>query len=83
MQTLVARVDNIDMSGIRLDFAPDKTMVSENFGKPKKFDIGTRILSILKNLTGISEYKYRKNVKNKWDKFRKEKTTVNKIRKKE
>ncbi len=83
VQTLVARVDNIDMSGIRLDFAPDKTMISENFGKPKKFDIGTCILSILKNLTGISEYKYRKNVKNKWDKFRKEKTTVNKIRKKE
>ncbi|MBD5225465.1 MAG: carboxypeptidase-like regulatory domain-containing protein [Bacteroidales bacterium] len=65
---LVDRVNNIDRDKIRLDIEPDYRLVSTKSGR-KNFRIGRRALMLLKELTGISQLKSRKNVNKKWDEF--------------
>lgn len=82
VQDLMARVDHIDRKGIRLMQDPDKKLGS---GKTKSelrknFQLGNRLLLMLKRLTGISAIKSRKKQKDNWNnyiKHKEEKDTVN------
>ena len=69
---LMARVDAIDRDAVRLDFEPDRRLMSPNYGKKRGFGIGTRALDLHKGLTGISSYKTRRNFNRGWSTFRKE-----------
>lgn len=74
--TLVDRVNSLDKESIRLDYRPDYRLLSNNNGR-KNFKIGQRALFLLKQATGISFYKYRKNLNKKWDDFKKEQLRKN------
>lgn len=67
VKELVARVNTINHNNVRLDFAPDQMLVSRRVYKQ---NIGQRALSILKQITGISRYKFNRNFNRKWDEFR-------------
>lgn len=66
---LINRVNNIDSDQVRLSIRPDERLTGQN-GMRRKISVGRRALNMLKEATGISEYKYRKNLKDKWGKFR-------------
>lgn len=68
---LIERVENIDKNDVKLDFIPDQNMKSEKIGG-RNFKIGRRALLMLKQATGISKFKTRKNLKKQWNEFRKE-----------
>lgn len=70
IRNLVARVDGIDHEKIRLDQAPDRRLISHNLGK-QNFSLGNRVLTLIKDLTGITLYKSRKNMKKRWSDFKK------------
>lgn len=65
---LMARVNNIDKEDVRLDAAPDRRLIGKLDGT-RNFKIGRRALMVLKELTGIAQYKFRKNFHNNWRKF--------------
>lgn len=64
---LIARVDAIDHNRTRLDFTPDQRLVAKHRHKE---NFAGRAFNLLKNLTGISAYKHRKNLNDQWDTFR-------------
>lgn len=71
IQQLIARVDLIDSDRIRLNVEPDKKLGS---GKTraelrKNFQLGNRLLLMLKQLTGISLIKSKKNQKDNWNNY--------------
>ena len=68
--SLIDRVNRIDKDSIRLDFQPDRRMISNNLGR-KNFKIGRRALFLLKQVTGVTLYKSHKNFNKNWDSFRK------------
>lgn len=70
IETLVARVEHIDKESIRLAEEPDHRLGGLNPDN-NNFSFGNRLLFMLKNLTGITLFKSRKNMKRQWDKFRK------------
>lgn len=70
IETLVARVEHIDKESIRLAEEPDHRLGGLNLDN-NNFSFGNRLLFMLKNLTGITLFKSRKNMKRQWDKFRK------------
>lgn len=70
IKNLVARVDGIDHEKIRLDQTPDRRLISHNLGK-QNFSLGNRVLTLIKDLTGITLYKSRKNMKKRWTDFKK------------
>ena len=65
---LVDRVENIDKSRVRLDFPTDLRLAHREKAK-RNFQFGRRVLSIIKDLTGISSYKFRKNANHQWKEF--------------
>lgn len=67
---LINRVNGIDTDRIRLSYQPDHRLISRNVSKHNFNNIGYRALSILKQLTGISSYKSRKNLNRHWNDFR-------------
>ena len=71
IQLLMARVDLIDSDRIRLNVEPDRKLGN---GKTraelrKNFQMGNRLLLMLKQLTGISLIKSRKNQKDNWNNY--------------
>lgn len=75
---LIDRVNRIDRGQVRLDQDPDHRylggiMSHENFG--------TRLLSLLKNMTGISSIRMKYKNEKQWKKFRKDRVRANKNRK--
>lgn len=75
--SLIDRVNRIDKDSIRLDLQLDRRMFGNNNGR-NNYKIGRRALSLLKQATGITLYKSRKNLKNNWDRFRKNQRDRNK-----
>lgn len=69
VENLICRVNNIDKEMIRLNVAPDRNLVSPFKGR-NCFSIGYRLLSMLKTVTGITRYKYNRNLKRRWNDFR-------------
>lgn len=81
VQNLIARVDNIDTKGIRLMQNPDKKLGS---GKTKaelrkNFQLGNRMLLMLKQLTGITAIKSRKKQKENWKNYIRKKEETDSI----
>lgn len=66
---LINRVNNVNKDQIKLNQDPDYRLVS-NLVSGRNFKIGRRALLMLKRVTGISQYKSRKNSKNQWNEFR-------------
>ncbi|MDE6485769.1 MAG: carboxypeptidase-like regulatory domain-containing protein [Duncaniella sp.] len=63
---LIARVEGIDHTGVRLDFNPDERLAG---GPPAVENIGTRILNVLKVATGISQIRGKRNFERRWRQF--------------
>lgn len=76
IRSLVDRVINQDSDEIRLGFAPDRKLLGGH-REPKNFRIGRRALSLLKTLTGVTRYKFHKNINRRWDELRTERKRVN------
>lgn len=76
IQNLVERVSMVDERQVRLAQTPDLRLMKVNSGE-KNFSIGNRALSMLKQLTGITLIKSRKNFKNRWEDFRKQRRERN------
>lgn len=68
--SLIDRVENIDKNEVKLDYVTDQNMKSEKIGG-RNFKIGRRALLLLKQATGITRYRARKNLNRQWDEFRK------------
>ncbi len=66
---LIERVNNIDITQIRLNIEPDQRLKSNRLGG-RNFKLGRRALFILKNITGISAYKSHKKFNSKWNESR-------------
>ncbi|MBD5355960.1 MAG: hypothetical protein HDR88_03005 [Bacteroides sp.] len=75
--TLIDRVNKLDKGGIRLSLEPDQYLGSID-GLNTNYSFGNRLLFMLKDLTGISLYKSRKNSKRKWNNFREKRREKNK-----
>ncbi|MDE7442729.1 MAG: hypothetical protein K2M65_01035 [Muribaculaceae bacterium] len=76
IQRLMERVNNVNKEEVRLALTPDhkigyQTDVSRNF------QFGYRALTLLKQLTGISSYKFHKKAKRNWREFRKQRVIKN------
>ena len=65
---LIDRVENIDRDMVRLDFVPDHNLGCGRLSV-RQLSFGQRLLSLLKNLTGISSYKSNKKQKENWRRF--------------
>lgn len=76
IQFLIWRVENIDKNEVKLDFVPDQNMISNKLGG-RNFKVGRRALLMLKETTGISKYRVRRNLKRQWNEFRKERNEYN------
>ncbi len=76
---LVDRVNNLDQNSVRLNFGSDK-LLTYNDNRGKNFKIGNRALLLLKQATGITAYKSRKNLKDNWKEFRKDQVHKNNSR---
>lgn len=63
---LIARIEGIDHTEVRLDFTPDERLAG---GPSPVENIGTRVLNVLKLAVGISQYSGRKNFEKNWRKF--------------
>lgn len=70
IQALVDRVENIDKGDVRLAQTPDHRLAGNN-ASGRNFKVGRRALFLLKQLTGISAYKFHKNFNNNWKTFSK------------
>ena len=68
--SLIDRVERIDKEEVKLDYVTDQNMKSEKIGG-RNFKIGRRALLMLKQATGITRYRARKNMNRQWDEFRK------------
>lgn len=66
---LINRVNYIDADSVRQYITPDSRIASSRKHN-QNLSIGYRMLSLFKQMTGISEYRMRKNNKSKWDKFK-------------
>lgn len=75
-QDLIDRVNNIDKDIVRLDFTPDYRMMSNNNGR-RNFKIGRRALLMLRQATGITAYKTRKNFNRNWNFLKKDRIQKN------
>ncbi len=76
---LVARVNDVDKDGVRLEFPPDYRLISNHKRKGRRnFQLGQRALMMLKDVTGITSYKYHKNMKRRWDELKMEAIRKNK-----
>lgn len=73
---LVDRVNSLDADAVRLGFTPDQRLLGGHH-EPKNFRIGRRALSLLKTLTGITRYKFHKNINRRWDALRTERKRAN------
>lgn len=67
---LIERVNNVDKEQVRLSQTPDHRLMRKV--RKHNFNIGTRALSLLKQLTGITYYKSHKNFERRWKQSRKE-----------
>lgn len=67
--SLIERVEDIDKDMVRLDFQADNRMISKHLAS-RNFRIGNRALSLLKQATGISMFKSRRNFNKKWEQFK-------------
>lgn len=70
---LVDRVNAINRNSIRLAQAPDRRYISP-FTSNHNFQIGHRLLAMLRQLTGITLHKSHKNLNNNWNEFRRDRT---------
>lgn len=66
---LVDRVNRLDKDGDRLGYVPDHRLVSK-YSCRNNFRIGRRALMMLKQMTGISRYKFNRNLGNRYKEFR-------------
>lgn len=73
---LIDRVEHIDKDAAKLDFVPDRRLVSK-FRHRNNFTFGTRALTLLKDLTGITTIKTHRNLNSGWSKFRKDRIRHN------
>lgn len=73
---LIDRVENIDKDAAKLDFVPDRRLVSQ-YPRHNNFSFGARALGMLKTLTGISAIKMHRNLGTSWSDFRKSQTKKN------
>lgn len=67
---LIARVDNVDKERIRLGVTPNSNIGSRKEVNYSNYRIDKRALTLLKDLTGITSYKARRNFKRQWREFR-------------
>lgn len=65
---LVARVNAIDHDGARLGSTPDHSLIGRGV---KRYGMGKRALTLLKQLTGITYIRSHRNFDRNWDKLRK------------
>ncbi|MDE5869950.1 MAG: hypothetical protein K2H18_06930, partial [Muribaculaceae bacterium] len=70
--SLISRVEKIDKGEVRVALPPDERL---GCGKLKNdnYNLGKRALFMLKELTGITLFKSRKNAKTQWSKFKEKK----------
>lgn len=68
---LIDRVNHIDKNQVKLGFVPDHRMIRK-YPRRNNFNIGTRALAILKQLTGITYFRANRNFNNNWRDFRRE-----------
>lgn len=66
---LIARVESVDQDKVRLDVVPDDRLASGDLINDN-YRFGRRVLSMLKQLTGITLYKSHKNFNRNWDNFK-------------
>ncbi len=66
---LIDRVNQLNKGGVRLTREPDQFLGSID-GVNTNFSFGNRLLTMLKDLTGITLFKSRKNSKKRWNEFR-------------
>lgn len=71
---LVARVNEISHDDVRLDFTPDRRLMGRGV---RKQNIGQRALSLLKQVTGITNIRSRRNFDRNWNDFRKSRNNKN------
>ena len=76
---LIDRVNNLDRDKVRIDIIPDHRLVSKKDSR-KNFRIGHRALAVLKQLTGITQYKTRRNLNKHWDDVKQSRREANKSR---
>lgn len=76
---LIDRVNNLDRDKVRVDIIPDHRLVSKKDSR-KNFRIGHRALAVLKQLTGITQYKTRRNLNKHWDDVKQSRREANKSR---
>lgn len=69
IRALVARVSHLDKGEVRLGLAPDSKVGYFNENNTN-FQLGNRLLFVLKDLTGIGRLISRRNLNKKWKKFR-------------
>lgn len=73
---LMARIDGVDKSAIRLSRVPDARLGSGRFCNPN-FNFGNRVLLMLKDTLGISAIRAHRNRENSWKEFRKDRLRKN------
>lgn len=66
---LIDRVNKLDKNSVRLDFTPDRRMIGKYAGR-RNYKIGHRALSLLKDVTGITLLKSRKNFNGNWNRLK-------------
>lgn len=77
IRQLVTRVNAINPENVRLNFTPDHRLMGREVHKQ---NLGQRAFTLLKEVTGISLYKSRKNFNRRWNDFRKEQMQKNNSR---
>ncbi len=71
VKELIARVNSIDHNDARLGLALDKRMLVSPITRRHRQHFGQRAFTLLKDLTGITSYKARRNLNKQWNTFRK------------
>lgn len=74
VKELISRVNAINHENVRLDFTPDYSLASRGV---RKQNIGQRAFLLLKQVTGITKYKFHRNSNRKWNEFRKKQMKKN------
>ncbi len=80
---LIDRVNRIDADEVRLSIEPDNSPLLASKTRKRRFGIGYRALSMLKQLTGITLYKSHKKFNDNWNKVHKDWEKRNKEQEKE
>lgn len=73
---LIDRVSSINSDQVRISLTPDQRLKARHIHK-ENFSLGNRILTLLKQLTGITMFKSRRNLKRQWNEFRKDRIHKN------